>query len=73
MMVRLLSDIVNTKGSVLPVCDKPYHTNKRKVRKGEEIEVFRNCALLSNSRLFTLHNGLPIDPLHCILMVLCVI
>jgi len=38
------SDIVYTKESVLPVCDKPYHTNKRKVQKRERI--LRNCALL---------------------------
>jgi len=44
-MVRSQSDQVNTKESILPVCDKPYHTNKRKVQKGEEIEVLRNCAL----------------------------
>ena len=25
---RRQSDLVNTKESVLPVCDKPYHTNK---------------------------------------------
>jgi len=32
-IVMWQSDIVNTKLSVLPVCDKPYHTNKRKVQK----------------------------------------
>jgi len=45
MIVRWHFDLVNTKESVLPVCDKPKHTNKRKVQKGEEIEVMRNCAL----------------------------
>jgi len=39
MIVRCQSDLVNIKESVLPVCVKPYNTNKRKVRKGEEIEV----------------------------------
>jgi len=37
--------------SILPVCDKPYHTNKRKVQKGEEYEVLRNCALRSSLSL----------------------
>ena len=31
--------------SVLPVCDKPYHTNKRKVQNEEEILVLQKCAL----------------------------
>jgi len=44
--VRCQSDPVNTKESVLLVCDnnEPYHTNKIKVQKGEEIEVLRNYA-----------------------------
>jgi len=37
-------DIVNTKESVLPVCNTPYHTNTRIVQKGEEIVVVRNYA-----------------------------
>jgi len=37
-------DIVNTKESVLPVCNKPYHTNTRIVQKGEEIVVVGNYA-----------------------------
>ena len=45
MIVRWHFDLVNTKESVLPVCDKPNHTNERMVQKGEEIEVMRNCAL----------------------------
>jgi len=36
---------VNKKVSILPVCDKPYHTNKRIVQKGEEIGVLRKYAL----------------------------
>ena len=44
MIVRWQSDSVNTKESVLPVCDKSYHTNKRILQKGEEIEVLRNNA-----------------------------
>jgi len=39
-------DLVNTKESVLPVWNKPYHTIKRKAQKGEEIDVLRNCSLL---------------------------
>jgi len=34
MFVRLQSDLENTKEGILPVCDKPYHQNKRKVQKG---------------------------------------
>jgi len=45
MIVRWQSDQVNTKESVLPVGDKPYHMNKRNVQKGEEIEVLLNYAL----------------------------
>jgi len=40
MIVRCRSDLVNTKENVLPVCDLPFHTSKRKVKKGEKkIEV----------------------------------
>jgi len=28
MIVQRQSDLVNTKDSILPVCYKPYHTNK---------------------------------------------
>jgi len=44
MIVRWQSDLVNTKESILPVWDQPYHANKRNIQKGEEIEVLRNCA-----------------------------
>jgi len=46
MIVRWQSDLVNTKESVLPVCDKPYQTNKRKIQKREEIEVLQSYALI---------------------------
>jgi len=36
MIVKLQSDLVNSKGSVLPVCDRHCHTNVRKLQKGEE-------------------------------------
>jgi len=36
-IVRCQSDQVNTKESVLPVCDYPYHMNKRKVQKGRKL------------------------------------
>jgi len=36
IIVWLLSDLVNTTESALSVCDKSYHTNKRKVPKGGE-------------------------------------
>ena len=38
-IVRLQCDLVNTKESVLPVCDISYDKNKRKVQKGEVIKV----------------------------------
>jgi len=34
---------VNTKESVFPVCNKPYHKNKRKLQKGEEVGVLWDC------------------------------
>jgi len=41
VIVRWQSDLVNTKKkykeSLLPVCDKPYPTNKRNVQKGGDI------------------------------------
>jgi len=39
------SDLVNTKESIIPVCDKPYHTNKIILQKWEAIEKLRNYAL----------------------------
>jgi len=44
MIVRCQSYLENTKESALRVCDKPYHTNKSKVQKAEEIEVLRNLS-----------------------------
>jgi len=38
-------DLVNTKESIFPICDKPYHTNKRILQKGEEFKSLRNYAL----------------------------
>ena len=40
MIVSWQSGLVNTKESVLPVCAKPYHTNK-KYRKGRRYVVKR--------------------------------
>jgi len=37
--LRLQSDLVNAKESLLSVCVKPYHTNNRNVQKREEIKV----------------------------------
>jgi len=45
MIVRWHSDLLNTKENILPVCDKPYHTNQRRVQKGGKIEDLRNYAL----------------------------
>jgi len=42
LIVRWQSDLVNTKESLLPVSDTPYHTNKRKLQKGEWIKVNYN-------------------------------
>jgi len=45
MIVRWQGDLkVNKKESVHTVCYKPYHTNKRKVHTGDEIDVLRNTA-----------------------------
>jgi len=38
------TDIVNTKEIILPICDKQYHMNKRKVKKGKKIKVLQNYA-----------------------------
>jgi len=42
MMVRRQSDLFNSKESVVHVCDKPYHTNNRKVHKVEAFEGLGN-------------------------------
>ena len=42
-IIRWQSDLVTTKQNVLPVCDKPYHTNKEILQKGEEIENAKLC------------------------------
>ena len=44
-IVRLQSDLVNTKASILPVCDKPYHTKKGILQKWEELENLQNYVL----------------------------
>jgi len=38
---RWQPDLINTKESRLPVCDKPYHTNKRIVQKGRRLKFCR--------------------------------
>jgi len=38
-------DLVEIKYSLLPVCDKPYHTNNGELQKGEEIGVLRSYVL----------------------------
>ena len=40
------SDLVNTKESILPVCDKPYHTVKENLPQWVELEHLWNYALL---------------------------
>ena len=44
-IVRRQSDLVNTKESGLPVCDKPDQTNNGIQQKWEEIKDLRNYAL----------------------------
>jgi len=56
MIVWWQSDLVITKEGILPVCDKPYHMNKRKVQKEEESAVLQNCTLVKQK-----HNGLCQD------------
>jgi len=41
----LQSDLENTKESILPVCDKPYHKIKGNVMLGEELENLWNHPL----------------------------
>jgi len=49
MIVRWHSDPVNKRESLLNVCNRTYHMNKRNIQKGEEIEVLRNYALLGTA------------------------
>ena len=44
-IVSWQSDLENTKESILPVCDKPYHKIKENMRLGEEIERLWNYPL----------------------------
>jgi len=53
-IVRWLSDLVNTKESILPVCDKPYYTNNGISHKWEELENLRNYALSSTLTIYYL-------------------
>ena len=43
MIIRWQSDLVNSEESIRP--DKPYHTNKVILQKGEEIKNLQNYAL----------------------------
>jgi len=43
MIFRWQSNLVNAKESVLPVCDKPYHTNKKYYRNGRRL---KNCGTM---------------------------
>jgi len=38
-IVRWQPDLVNTKETILPVCDKPYHKNNRILQMWEELEL----------------------------------
>jgi len=46
MLFQCISDIVNIKESVLPLYDKPYHTDNRILQKWEKPEHLRNYALI---------------------------
>ena len=58
-IIKWQSDLANTKESVLPVCDKLYHTNNGIQQKWEVIKILRNYALSNSffSRSFVLLNG----------------
>jgi len=57
MIVRRHSDKAIRKESVLPICDKPYNTNKRKVQKREEVEVMRIRAYFITLHYYLLGEG----------------
>ena len=44
-IVRWQSDLANTKESILPVCDKPFHKIKENMLLGEELEKLWNYPL----------------------------
>jgi len=44
-IVSLHSDLENTKESILPVCDKPYHKIKENMPLGEELKNLWNYPL----------------------------
>jgi len=47
------SKLLHTKESYfLPVCDKPYHTNKENGQKGKRIEVLRTYAFRLGPNIF---------------------
>jgi len=49
LIVRWQSNLVNTEESVLPVCDKPYHTNKKKCTEKRGDRSFAElCLVLLN-------------------------
>jgi len=48
MFVSWQSDLVNTKESVLPVCDQPYHTKKEKYRMGRRLKFCGTVHCLSD-------------------------
>jgi len=54
-IVRWQSDLENTKESILPVCDKPYHKIKENVPLGEELEILWNYPFQMDSPLFFLN------------------
>jgi len=45
-IVSWQSDLENTKESILPVCDKPYHKIKENMPLGEELENLWNYPLI---------------------------
>jgi len=45
-IVRGQSDLINTKVSILPVCDKPYHTIKGILQKWEKLQNYALVVVL---------------------------
>jgi len=50
MIAMWQSDLVNTKESILSVCDKPYYKNTKKVQEGGGVWSFANCTFFNKCR-----------------------
>jgi len=63
-IVNWQSDLENTKESILPVCDKPYHKIKENMPLGEEHENLWNYPFNIQYNIFISTND---DDMQCIL------